>query len=166
MADLSKSQCPMKRIVILLLALLPVTASAQKFNTEGGVSWSCVYETDMTQDDIYKQVLAYGFIEDAIIYENMIVGNITPVSLDYAGAGYSRMKVPLYLSNGQFSGRYVMQFKEGKYRVDVYNMYFFDSTGRTSFNSCAGEFGFDIATKIIGDYLNNNSQFQKWSDEW
>ena len=81
----------MKRILILLLALIPVISSAQELDIyEGDVSWHKVYATDMTQDEIIMQILAYDFLDDVVIHGNMIAGNIRPAYLDYEGAGYTR----------------------------------------------------------------------------
>ena len=161
----------MKRILILLLALMPVIVSAQELDIyESDVSWHKVYATDMTQDEIITQILAYNFLDDVVIHGNMIAGNIRPAYLDYEGAGYTRMKVPIYLSQGTFSGRYVIRFKEGRYRVDVFNMYFTDTEGsmygRTDLASTVDDFAFDATSKIIVEYLSRITQFQKWNDEW
>ena len=171
MAHLSKQLRAMKRILILLLALIPVISSAQELDIyDGDVSWHKVYSTDMTQDEIITQILAYDFLDDVVIHGNMIAGNIRPVYLDYEGAGYTRMKVPIYLSQGTFSGRYVIRFKEARYRVDVFNMYFTDTQGsmygRTNLANAVSEFAFDATSKIIVEYLSRITQFQKWNDEW
>lgn len=171
MADLSKQLRAMKRILILLLALMPVMASAQELDlAEGDVSYHNVFATTMTQDEIITQILAYDFLDDVVVHGNMIAGNIRPVYLDYEGAGYARMKVPIYLSQGTFSGRFVIRFKEGRYRVDVFNMYFTDTEGtmygRTYLSDAVGQFAFDVTSKLVIDYLNTISQYRPWNDEW
>jgi hypothetical protein len=141
MADLSKPLRTMKRIFILLLALLPFVSNAQGLeinHNRKNVTWSKVYESDLTQEEICDQILAYGILENTIIYGNMIAGDLHPMKLDYVSLGYKRMNLPLYISNDKFGCRIIIRFKGGRYKVEATNMFFESEVGslgtaRTSF---------------------------------
>lgn len=170
MAHLSKPLRTMKRIIILLLALIPVATNAQQFDvdTENGiVGWSKVCKSTMSQDEITQQILAYDFLDNIVIHGNMIAADIKPIFLNYEGAGYTRMRSPIYITNYMFTGRILYQFKDGRFKVDVFNMKFVsDSLVYSYLNDCIGEFGFDIAQKLIMQYLNSLTLFTPWNDEW
>lgn len=140
MADLSKPLRTMKRILILLLALMPIMVNAQGLEIDHeskSVRWSQIYETDMKQDEIYSQILAYGLLDNVVTYGDMIAGDLRPVKLDYECLGYKRMNLPLYISNDGFGCRIIFRFKEGRYKAEAVGMYFQGelgsiSAGRTS----------------------------------
>lgn len=172
MADLSTLQCTMKRILILLLALMPVMAGAQVTVDHDikDVVWENVHESSITYDEMLEYILAYDILDDVVTHGNMIAGNLHSVHLDYEAAGYGRMKVPLYLSNGRFTCRIVIRMKEGKYKVEAFNTRFIDpgsSFGTvTSLYAGYGEFGFDIAVELVMNELTKVTSITIPSDEW
>lgn len=161
----------MKRIILIAFAaLFCLTASAQELyidNDAGDVYITQVVQTDMTQDDIVQQIIAYDILDDLVIHNNMVVGNIKPAFLDYAAAGYSRMKLPLYLVNDRFTGRIIFRFKEGRYRYDAFNLRFKDNQGYvSSLYSFSDSFGFDIATRLILQHIQSITTFYPIDNEW
>lgn len=163
----------MKRLFILLLALMPVMTFAQGFmvdNTTKEVSWSNICHTELTQQEIYKQILAYDLLNNAVMYDDIIVGDLYPARLDYESLGYSRMRLPLYVSNDMFGGRVIFQFKEGRYKVSVVNMYFKGeagtlSAGYTSISSYL-DVNFKDVPRIIVYNLDFLTRFSKIEEDW
>ena len=163
----------MKRIIILLLALMPIVASAQEMtvdHTIQDVVWSSVRKSQVTYNQALQYILAYNVLDDVVCLDNMIAGNIHPIYLDYETAGYGRMKVPLYLSNGMFTCRVVIYFKEGRYKAEAFDMVFKDvsggMSGTTRLYSGYGEYGFDIAVRLVLDYLTKITTVNLPSDDW
>ena len=172
MADLSKPLRTMKRILILLLALLPIMASAQEITVNHDIKdvvYDNIIESDVTYDDALKYILAYGVLNNVVTHDNMIAGDLAPQKLDYTSAGYTRMKVPLYLSNGRFSCRMIFRFKEGRYKVEAFRMIFYegDLGGATSaLYDGYGVFGFDISIDLVLKHLANKTTFILPSEDW
>lgn len=135
MAHLSKPLLTMKRILILLLALIPIITSAQGLEIDHeskSVRWAKIYETDMTQEEIFDQILASGILDNVVTYGNMIAGDLPPVKLDYESLGYKRMNLPLYISNDRFGCRIIFRFKEGRYKAEAIGMFFQGDAGSIS----------------------------------
>ena len=173
MDDLSAPLRTMKRIIILLLALMPIVASAQGLvidHEEKKVIWSEIRESDVTFDDAFEYILAYRILDNVVTHNNMIAGDIVPVYLDYESAGYGRMKVPLYLSNGKFACRIILRFKEGRYMAEATDLRFFDVTGeltgRTYLYEGYGAFAFDVAVNLVMRHLTQITTFNIPSEEW
>ena len=163
----------MKRLLIILLVLMPVISNAQGFlvdNTTKEVSWFSVCYTELTQQDIYKQILAYDLLSNVIMYDDIIVGDLYPTRLDYESLGYSRMRLPLYVSNDMFGGRVIFQFKEGRYKVSVVNMYFKGDAGTLSagYTSISAylDVNFKDVPRIIIYNLDFLTKFSKVEDDW
>lgn len=172
MADLSKPLRTMKRILILLLALMPIMVNAQDITVDHNVQdvvYEKVIESDVSYDDALKYILAYGVLDNIVMHDNMIAGDLAPQKLDYESAGYTRMKVPLYLSNGYFSCRMIFRFKEGRYKVEALGMIFYDGglggTTSTLYDGY-GAFAFDIAIELVLKHLDRKTTFVLPSDEW
>lgn len=163
----------MKRIIILLLALIPVMSSAQEITIDHGIKdvvWSTVSENTVTYEQALQYILAYDILDDVIYCDNMIAGNVHPVYLDYEAAGYGRMKVPLYLSNGRFTCRVVFRFKEGRHKAEAFDMRFTDTTGgmtgTTWLYEGYGEYSFDIAVRLVLEYLTKLTTIDLPEDDW
>lgn len=158
----------MKRILILLLALMPFMVNAQGLEIDNEykiVTWSKVYNTDMTQDEILQHILAYKYLDNVVSHGNMIAGDIPPVHLNYEAAGYSRMKVALYLSNGKFTGRMVLRFKDGRYKAEAVAMHFIGTSGMTLYEG-VGEYAFDITSKLVVEHLEKITTFYPIGQDW
>lgn len=165
MADLSKPLRIMKRILILLLALMPIMAAAQGLQIDKEykiVTWSKVYDTEMTQDEILQHILAYKYLDNVVMHGNMIAGDIPPVHLNYKAAGYSHMKVALYLSNDKFSGRIIIRFKDGRYKAEAVAMHF----GGMPLYDGFGEYAFDITSKLVIEHLERITSFHPIDQNW
>lgn len=126
------------------------------------VTWSKIYNTDMTQDEILQHILAYKYLNNVVTHGNMIAGDIPPVHLNYEAAGYSRMKVALYLSNDKFTGRMIIRFKEGRYKAEAVAMHF----GGMPLYDGFGEYAFDITSKLVVDHLEKITTFYPIGQDW
>ena len=173
MADLSEPLRTMKRILILLLALMPSIIRAQGFivdNEEKSVSWSKIYDTTMSQEDIYKAILAYDVLNNVVMYDNIIAGDIPPVRLDYESLGYSRMRLPLFLTNDRFGARLVLIFKDGRYKAQAHNMYFVGEAGSITSGKTPiytyTDVNFKEAPRIISTFLEGLTTFAPMDEEW
>lgn len=173
MDDLSAPLRTMKRIIILLLALMPIVASAQGLvidHEAKNIIWSEIRESDVTFDQALEYILAYRILDNVVTHNNMIAGDIVPVYLDYESAGYGRMKVPLYLSNGKFACRIILRFKEGRYMIEATDLRFLDTTGeltgRTYLYDGYGAFAFDVAVNLVMRHLTQITTFNIPSNDW
>ena len=126
------------------------------------VTWSKIYDTSMTQDDILEYILAYDCLDNVVTHGNMIAGDIPPVMLDYRAAGYSSMKVATYILNYHFSGRVIIHFKEGRYKIEVVNMNF----GGMPLFEGVGEFAFDTTARLVMQHLESITTFYPIDKEW
>ena len=166
MAHLPKQLRAMRRLLTIAACLMCwMSAQAQELNIDSEskvVTWSKVYETSMTQDEILEYILAYDCLDNVVTHGNMIAGDIPPVMLDYRSAGYSSMKVATYIFNYNFSGRVIIRTKEGKYKVEVVNMNF----GGMPLYEGVGEFAFDITAKLVMQHLESITTFYPIDEEW
>lgn len=125
MADLSKLQCTMKRILILLLALMPMMVAGQNFSIEkGSTVWKKVYSKDIPISTIASQMTQSGKFMNISQGNDFVSADIKPELINIEGLGYNRMSVPMYLSASSFSGHVIIQCKEGRYRAVVSSMVF------------------------------------------
>lgn len=134
------------------------------------VVWENVYESSITYDEMLEYILAYDILDDVVTHGNMIAGDLPLVHLDYEAAGYGRMKVPLYLSNGRFTCRIIIRMKEGKYKVEAFNTRFIDPGSPlgavTPLYEGYGEFGFDIAIELVLFELTKVASVTIPANEW
>lgn len=163
----------MKRLVILLIALLPVSTYAQGItvdHTQKDILWEAVYNSNISYDDALDYILAYRILDDVVTHGNMIAGELSPGYIDYSSAGYSRMKVPLYLSNGRFTCRVIIRFKEGRYKVDAFNMRFIDSESQlgtiTALYDGHGVSTFNIAIELVMRHLIERITIKPFNNDW
>lgn len=125
----------MKRICILLLALLPISAAAQELaidHEKKDVVYTCSHESSLSYDDILEYILAYGVLDNVVTHRNMIAGDLPPVVIDYKAAGYSRGSLPLFFVNGQFTCRIIIHAYDGHYDIEACQMAFLDYSGQPS----------------------------------
>lgn len=163
----------MKRLIIAILAFMPVLASAQGItvdHNEKDVIWEAKYHSDISYDEALAYILAYNVLDDVVTHDNMIAGDLRPEYINYSLSGYGRMKVPLYLSNGRFTCRVILRFKEGRYKVDAFNMRFIDTesalSGVTMLYDGYGSTTFDIAIELVTKHLMKKIELQRLDNNW
>lgn len=114
----------MKKLLIIPLLFLSLITFAQgNFLVEDGkVIWRKVYESET---DVYKLTQALkstGNFKEVEGSTDQITGSFENVDADLKAAGYSRATAPIYISTSFFSGSYVVDMKDGKYRVSIKNI--------------------------------------------
>lgn len=112
----------MKRFVTLLLALIPVLASAQDspFSLDGeSIIWRRVYDGTTTAGLVSYNLQASGFFRNIQASDNLVTAEMHSVKMEFKELGYKNMSLPIYLVNDTFSGFVTVQIKEDRYRVTV-----------------------------------------------
>lgn len=115
----------MKRLILLILALIPLNSFGQNFNFDksGGIIWQCIYTTDMTSTDFYKSLhLSPHIYSIEKIDTTFYTARLKRSKIDYKSYGYSRMQLPVYLTNNDVIADVIIEYKEGKYRITLKNI--------------------------------------------
>jgi hypothetical protein len=156
----------MKRICILLLALMPMRVMAQEITIDkerNDVVYTNTVTSAATYDDLLEYILAYGVLDNVVTHRNMIAGDLPLAAIDYEAAGYSRMKLPLYLVNGEFTCRIIIHSYEEHYDVEACKMRFISTDGALS-TSRLYDFdhtsSFDTTVGLIIHHLNKVAVFK------
>lgn len=182
MDDLSAPLRTMKRIIILLLALMPFVASAQGFHIDkGAIKWVKIYESDMTISDIYKCIVVSNNFYDIQILSDCIVAKSIPVKYVPEEYGFRWGNSNTLLLNGAIGPIFIqIDVKEGKYRVTAKDICVTDITSGDIIpkgsvtrleeaalndgvpnNMMASQFA-----PIFDHFLNRLTAFQKVDDDW
>ena len=124
MAHLPKQLRIMKRFLILLLALLPITAAAQNFHIENGqIKWQKVYDSDMTFAELHTAIVVSNDYEDIQVLDNCIMATLKPVDYIPEDYGFKYGNSNTLLLNGALGPIAVrIDVKEGKYSVSATNI--------------------------------------------
>lgn len=156
----------MKRIIILLLALMPCRVIAQEITIDKerkDVVYSNTITSSASYDDLLEYILAYGVLDNVVTHRNMIAGDLPCTAIDYEAAGYSRMKLPIYFVNGEFTCRIIIHSYEGQYDVEACKMRFistdesFGISGLYEFNNTSS---FDTIVGLVIQHLNKVAKFE------
>lgn len=146
-----------KLMCIITLLVASLTASAQDVsfvNTESGLIVRIVQECPNMQA-LYKAVKISPFVTDAEkVDSTLIVGKLSVEDIDYEGAGFTRMRIPIYLSGNKIRGQFYIDYKSGKYRVTIYNM-----TLVAKDSSSASLYGYSTP---IEDYTDQSGQLDSY----
>ncbi len=51
-----------------------------------------------------------------------MIGQAKPADLDYAGAGFRRMQIPIYIASNFVDFFALIEFRDGRYRVTIRNI--------------------------------------------
>lgn len=118
----------MKKVLFIILALLlSLSAAAQtpqdyhfKIN-QGRLIWQRVFPAaDSCRVDVFVQnLLELGCFKNIEVISGVISCEMSDVMMNYKVSGYGRMELPIYLSNGAFSGHVTIQLKPDRYRVTL-----------------------------------------------
>ena len=113
----------MKRLVLLLCAIISLSANAQTdFKVVGNkLIWQKVYTSAMTYTDIVNSLQNSGLVTDINFADDVITCKIPETPIDYKNAGYSRGVTPGYIILNDLTAFATIQIKEGRYRVTVEN---------------------------------------------
>lgn len=154
----------MKRIVILLLALMPFNTIAQEISINEerkDVVYTNSIISDASYDDILEYILAYAVLDNVVTHGSMIAGDLPPMAIDYEAAGYSRMKLPLYLANGKFTCRIIIRHCGYGYDIEACKMRFVDSTlGISWLYDFDYTSSFNTVVGLVIQHLNKVAKFE------
>ena len=168
----------MKRFILLIFFLNSLNLFGQNFNFDktGGIIWQCVYTTDMQSSEFQKSLHLSPCIHtiekvDSTFY----TARLQKSKIDYKSYGFSRMQLPIYLTNNDVVADVIIEYKPGKYRITLKNIDLKTTTGMEygTLNDVAiGEDGYfaDHFLKDAGNIYHNN--FKKWfelesiSNDW
>lgn len=182
MADLSKPLRIMRKILILLLALLPAIASAQGFQIENGqISWQKIYTSDMTLSEIHTAMVVSNDFADIQVLDNRIVAVIKPVDYVPEDYGFQYGNSNTLLLNGALGPINVrIDVKEGRYRVTATDLTVTRITSGGMLPKGYESKLEDYALKrgvpnkmmteqfapVFGQFLERTTSFTKVEDDW
>jgi hypothetical protein len=86
------------------------------------IEWIKVFDSKMTKPDIVKIIKSNGLFKDLVINENEIKGTIENLKADYQSLGQSSWATTIYIQNNSISFSFIIQFKNGRYRVLLNNI--------------------------------------------
>jgi hypothetical protein len=172
----------MKRLLILLLAIMPLSAMAQGFQFENNtVTWQKVYDSDMTLSDIYTAMMSSNDFIDIQLLEDRIFASIKPVNYVPEDYGFRYGNSCTLLLNGALGPISIrIDVKEGRYRVTASDFCITDITpgGFTpvGYIDKLDDYAFkkgapsklmiDQFAPVFGKFLERKTTFTKVDDEW
>lgn len=121
----------MRKLIITLFTLLASLACfAQNDNDynfvvkDGTIIWQRVFHDSRGFTEICDAVKDSEAFEKVVINNSDIAGSMIPVRPDIKGAGYGDMSATYLVSNSNLAGKFVLQWKEGRYRVTLMDIEF------------------------------------------
>ena len=116
-----------KFILIVLLLFVGVSTKGQvttnSFEIDNNdITWQKVFDTSLSFQNLVDIIKATGLLKNIEIQKDKIFGDLMPIDADFKGAGYSEMSTPIYVSRSDIGGFFVLEYKEGKYRVTIRKM--------------------------------------------
>jgi len=152
----------MKKILLIFILISSVClAQTENFEVRNRqIEWVKVYDSNLTYDKIYRLLRQNGKFTIADSTKNSISGTFENIDADFRGAGYSAMGTNVAVLNATTKGNFVIDFKEGKYRVSLKNLT--NKTRSTLANSALtlmdanSEYTFEfLGLKNASDEFNN-----------
>lgn len=127
-------------MLALMLASAAVLAQENNLYTDdGAVKWQRIYEASQSGAAIVKALKLDGrFSEVEQLDSNTIVAKLENYEIDYKEQGYTKWNVPMYFSMQKMSAQVLINLKQGRYRVTLYNIVF-EQTKTVSEIYTAGE---------------------------
>ena len=109
----------MKRLLILLLALMPLSALAQGYKFENNtITYQYIQDTDMSFSELHTAVVASNDFTDIQVLDNRIVAKIKPENYVPEEYGFKWGNSNTLLLNGALGPIAVrIDYKEGRYRI-------------------------------------------------
>ena len=122
----------MRFVVIGLVLLSPLFAPGQKFDLfeveNNELIWRYTYEYEGPQDSLRREVVSMlkskVFTQNVVRNELGYNGEIKHYFVDCKSYGRSYSNTPLIYWNGEWSGKFVVEVRDNRYRVTIYGLYF------------------------------------------
>lgn len=94
---------------------------------DGQLIWQKVYDTDMTFEQLSQAVKASGRFDNIEIGSDVIHAELEYQSPLFQSLGYEIGFVPIYVSRNDIGGNATIQYKEGKYRVSMTDINYYQN---------------------------------------
>lgn len=115
-----------------LFLLASLFTQAQKFDLfeieNDELIWRYTYEYEGSQDSLRKEVVSMLkskiFTQHVVRNEIGYNGEIKHYQVDCKRYGRSYSNTPLIYWNGEWSGKFVVEVRDNRYRVTIYGLYF------------------------------------------
>lgn len=177
----------MKKILVLLFALLAIHASAQESHNlinnfykdrNNILNWQIIRQTDLTRTEIIDALVETGLYEKVDVTENSIVCEFKPYKVNYEQYGFSLFESSSIISNNLVTATVVYQLKGDRYRTTIKNIRFIDNSDTTAGKVTTLEeesltrqqdIKFSIlknTTKVLDKDFNAKTALMKSSDDW
>jgi len=125
------------RFILWLLFFLPILSGsriifAQKYDlfeiSNNELIWQYTYEYEGSQDSLRREVVSMlkskVFTQHVVRNELGYSGEIKHYLVDCKRYGRSYNNTPLIYWNGEWSGKFVVEVRDNRYRVTIYGLYF------------------------------------------
>jgi len=111
-------------LILTLIFNLKAQVLINNFDpSDNQIIWQKVYTTTLNFKQLTDNINSSGLFTNLNIEENTITGHIKNIDADFKGAGYSEMATPMYISRSFIDGFISIDFKDGKYRVTLKNIF-------------------------------------------
>jgi hypothetical protein len=129
---LARALDPMRQVIISLFLLIPLFIQAQKFDLfeleNDELIWRYTYEYEGSQDSLRKEVVSMLkskiFTQQVVRNELGYNGEIRHYMVDGKRYGRSYINTPLIYWHGEWSGKFIVEVRDNRYRVTIYGLYF------------------------------------------
>ena len=122
----------MRYHLLLITILLSTLARGQKYDqfevSNNELIWEYTYEYPGAQDSLRREVVS--MLKSKIFTQNVVRnelgynGEIRHYQVDCQRYGRSYQNTPLIYWSGEWSGKFVIEVRNNKYRVTIYGLYF------------------------------------------
>lgn len=109
-------------LMILIVLEGPVLFGQPEINNfkieENDLIWQKIFQSD-TSMKVIDLFVSAGIIDNIIVKDNQIMGDLKPFDADFKGAGYSEMNTPIYVARMRIKGYITVDIKVDRYRVTI-----------------------------------------------
>ena len=122
----------MRYLLFLIILFLASLAKGQKYDqfevSNNELGWEYTYEYGGTQDSLRREVVS--MLKSKIFTQNVVRnelgynGEIRHYQVDCPRYGRNYKNTPLIYWSGEWSGKFVIEVRDDKYRVTIYGLYF------------------------------------------
>ncbi|MEY4931545.1 MAG: hypothetical protein RI909_2269 [Bacteroidota bacterium] len=122
----------MRLILILFGTLISYLSCGQKYDlfevSNNELIWQYTYEYSGPKDSIRREVVSMlkskAFTQHVVRNELGYTGELRHYLVDCKRYGRSYSNTPLIYWNGEWSGKFVVEVRDNRYRVTIYGLYF------------------------------------------
>jgi hypothetical protein len=123
--------------------------------------WQHTYDSDLDFTSFVKKVKLSNVYSSIEIVDSMIIGIINAAPINYTGAGYTSLSVPLYVSGYDVKGFGITEYKKGKYRSTISDIKLVGTYNSNILESKMGDTSNIEAFILNNDKTTFKNQFKK-----